>query len=288
MPTRNFKVDDYFDEENELNSYDKTINKKYSIKNIFIDSKIKKQKITKELLKNIEWGNVEDIMDYESGFDGYLGAYSESEFFSYRYKKVHGIIPEVLILRNVNTEKLVTELFKNSDIPSKAYYKSIQDNQGTITLSLLFLSIKSGETSENIDENMYLYIDSDEVWIYYNSKLEKDPISPLNIMISLIKYYVEPKITKNKIYVVYQDNGGFQKTGFKIKKVNVNLEENYNDGFVEVSKEIVDGLNSKDKTNLVILSGAPGVGKCVVGNTKIKIRNKKTGIVKEINIKDLM
>jgi ATP-dependent 26S proteasome regulatory subunit len=264
MPLKNFKIDNYLgldldlDEDEHFVEHKRSVAKKSNIKNIFIDSKIKKQKITKESLKNIYWGNTEDIMDYENGFDGYLGAYSESEFFSYRYKKVHGIIPECLILRNVDTEKFVTDLFSNANIPSKSYYKVLHDDRGDIVLNLLFLAIQNEKDDK---ENMYLYIDSDEISIYYNNKLEKDPNSVLNKIISLAKYYVEPKISKNKIYVVYQDNGGFQKTGFTIKKVKVNLEENYNDGFVDISKEIVDGLNSKDKTNLVILSGAPGVGK---------------------------
>ena len=36
----------------------------------------------------------------------------------------------------------------------------------------------------------------------------------------------------------------------------------------------------------VFAAGAPGVGKCVRGNTNIKIRNKKTGQVQEMTIKE--
>jgi SpoVK/Ycf46/Vps4 family AAA+-type ATPase len=61
--------------------------------------------------------------------------------------------------------------------------------------------------------------------------------------------------------VVYQSQAGFEKTGFDVKKINVNLEENYNNDFPEISKEIINGLNDKKKTNLVILSGPPGTGK---------------------------
>lgn len=40
-----------------------------------------------------------------------------------------------------------------------------------------------------------------------------------------------------------------------------------------------------DKSNILLL-GETGTGKCLCGNTKVKIRNKKTGEIQEISIDD--
>ena len=123
---------------------------------------------------------------------------------------------------------------------------------------------------------------------FYDRKYEENKDSELYKMLGLIKGYKKPKTVKNLIYVVYRSNDGFAKKGFNVKKIKVNLDDNYNDDFQEISKKIITGLNDKHKSNLVILHGVPRTGKCVVSDTVITIRNKKTGIIKQIKIGDLI
>lgn len=61
----------------------------------------------------------------------------------------------------------------------------------------------------------------------------------------------------------------------------------YGKGFEEFNKKLLEKLRN-DTKGLVLLHGETGTGKCVVGETKIKIRNKVTGKIKEINIEDLI
>lgn len=42
-----------------------------------------------------------------------------------------------------------------------------------------------------------------------------------------------------------------------------------------------------EKSN-ILLTGPTGSGKCVCGNTKIRVRNKKTGIINELTINELI
>lgn len=42
-----------------------------------------------------------------------------------------------------------------------------------------------------------------------------------------------------------------------------------------------------EKSN-IITTGPTGSGKCVCGNTKIRVRNKKTGIINELTINELV
>jgi hypothetical protein len=253
------------------------------MKNIFVDTKIKKQKFTKEIVDKIKFAPIKDLMNICDAQEAYLGAYSEAEFYAYRFQHLYKFYPDLLRIRHIQPEKFLKQLFKFADISDDVWYKSFDDARGDITINVVMFCIETGR-----DDKMYLFVDSDEAMFFYNKEDEKDEDSPLHILAGLIKGCVEPVVSKNKIYVVYQSQSGFAKTGFSVKKINVDLEQNYNDGFIEVSEEIVKGLNDKNKTNLVILRGAPGTGKCVIGKTKIHIRNKKTGKVEEIYIEDLM
>jgi hypothetical protein len=296
MPLRNWKSvepwfpdDDLeFDEgefltEEDVDEIFYETNNRRSMKNIFINSKIKKQKFNNDIVSKIKFGNINTIMSSEDGQEAYLGAYSEMEFFAYRFHKVHKFHPDVLTIRHLKPEKFIEQIFTYCKVPRDSYYKAYQDERGKISLNSSFFAFDIGS-----DDQLYMYIDSDEVVFYYNSDYEKDENSTLYLLISLLKTYIEPKITKNKIFVVYQGQSGFEKTAFDVKKINVDLDSNYNDGFSEVSEKIITGLNDKKKTNLVILQGAPGTGKCVIGKTKITVRNKKTGIIEDISIEDLM
>lgn len=261
MPVNNWKqhgqwpppdlLDDWDDDDD-----DEIIKEKVTMKNIFIDTKIKKQRFSKEIVDKIKFASIEKLMDIKDGEEAYLGAYSEAEFFAYRFRKVHGFYPDLFRMRHIKPEKFLTDFFKYANIPSESYYKSYDEDRGDISINTMVFCIETGR-----DDKLYFYIDSDEVMMFYNKEYEKDSESSMQILISLLKGCVEPKVVKNKIYVVYQNQGGFEKTGFNVKKINVDLEANYNTGFIEVSAEIVKGLNDKNKTNLVILRGKPGTGK---------------------------
>jgi len=227
-----------------------------TMKNIFIDTKTKKINFTKENVNKIGFANVNDLMRMENGTDGYLGAYSDSEFYAYRFQKLHNFYPDLVRIRFLKTEKFITEFFKYAEIPHNSYYKSYEDQRGEVHINIILLAIETGRK-----DKLYMYLDSDEVMFFYNPMDEKNPDSALNILIGLLKGCVEPKQQKNKIYVVYQAQHGFEKTGFDVKKVKVDLNENYNHDFKQISADIILGLNDKNKTNLVILEGPPGTGK---------------------------
>lgn len=269
---------DIFDSSTEIN-----VNKKYKMdkKNKFLDLDIKKIKFTQDGIKNkFIFSDIKSFMDMNDSYEAYLGAYSEAEFFAYRYLKVHKVYPSLVTIPNIKTNVLIEKLSKTFDIPTTSYYKSISYDAEGIYLNTMVFALKDNGNP------FYLYLTNDEATVLFDNSNKE--IEGVKTLLGLIKGIVEPKVVQNKIYVVYQTSGGFEKTGFKVKKVKVDLDDNYNDGFENISKTLIDGLNSKDKTNLVLLSGDPGTGKCVIGKTKITVRNKKTGIIEELNIEDLM
>ena len=63
------------------------------------------------------------------------------------------------------------------------------------------------------------------------------------------------------------------------------------DAIVKVSKSIKRsrlGIKDKNKPSSFIFLGPTGVGKCICGDTEITVRNKVTGEVKTINIKNIV
>lgn len=92
------------------------------------------------------------------------------------------------------------------------------------------------------------------------------------------------------IGMVSMDSGQYYVKDFNIKEKILDLQLldlHYGDGFEEFNNELIHRLLTKTK-GLTLLHGEPGTGKCVVGETKIQIRNKNTNVISEINIEDLM
>lgn len=111
-----------------------------------------------------------------------------------------------------------------------------------------------------------------------------------NIFLDIFrKCKVEEKESIN-IGMVCMENGSYYVKDFDIRNNIIDLELldlHYGEGFETFNNNLVDRLLNRNK-GLTLLHGEPGTGKCVVGDTKIKIRNKKTGEISEINIEDLM
>ena len=223
---------------------------------IFTNKQIKPIKFSKANLSDLEFGDIRPLLQIKDGAEAHVGAYSTNEFFAYRYLKVHNKYPDLMSFRKVKTAQFVEKLFTNADIPIISYMKAIENDGDEIDVDTFMIAIKHSQTSM-----MYLFCNYDEVILFYDKEYEKNEVGSFQKIIGLIKGCSEPKQAKNRIFVVYQGQNGFEKTGFDIKKVDVNLKGNYKDDFEKVSKEIVKGLNDKNKTNLVMLSGDPGTGK---------------------------
>jgi hypothetical protein len=215
-------------------------------------NKVKLKKFTD--IPELSFWNVSELTKMTDSYEGYFSYCSELNHFAYRYHLINNFHPCIYRFNeNINSAQFINNLFKYYDIPSNSYVKlSFQDtNEIKLTSFLIGFS-----------PQLILFFDGvNEGALFYNVEHEKNEDSMLYTVLGLLKNQRRPKVTKNKIYIVYRTQHGFEKMGFDIKKTKVELAENYNDGFIDKSTEIINGLNSKEKTNLVILSGVPGVGK---------------------------
>jgi hypothetical protein len=109
--------------------------------------------------------------------------------------------------------------------------------------------------------------------------------SQLN-MTELELYKKEKK--KSNIQLVRSDMGRLDTEEYDLPIPEINLELNYGRNFMKVHETIVRRLNNDSDKGIILLHGDPGTGKCVLGSTKITVRNKITGVISEKNIEDLM
>lgn len=210
---------------------------------------------TKKFSDNIEFpfGDIHKLFVLNDGMDGYFNSYNELSYFAYAYYKGYGKYPHVYRFDQFNANLFVKNLFKHFNVPTNSYVKISYQGSKEARISSILICMAPA---------LYIYIDGeDKGAIFYDSTHEHDSASELYNILGLLKGVKRPSVAKNKIFIVYRGMHGFDKIGFNVNKLNVNLEENYNDDFPDMSEKIIEGLNSKNKTNLVILSGEPGTGK---------------------------
>jgi hypothetical protein len=111
-----------------------------------------------------------------------------------------------------------------------------------------------------LGDGFVINFESSYIYCFYCSKYT------LQYFVDKVKEFTEkaPKsIKENKsaeISLVSVENGNFYGITSKLKATTVNLEENYNDGFDEVNKKILDFLNQRE-SGIALLYGIAGSGK---------------------------
>lgn len=145
---------------------------------------------------------------------------------------------------------------------------------------------------ENVEKKMFIrtyneYDTKETVNIEMIYDGENNFIQDLINFNDLKKYEVEKK--KSNISLIKVEMGGHLDTeDFFLNVPDIDLQLNYGESFVKIHNLIEERLNKDYDKGIILLHGDPGTGKCVVGETKIILRNKKTGEVFEKNIKDLI
>ena len=103
------------------------------------------------------------------------------------------------------------------------------------------------------------YAGDDEAQILYRSKIDENQIT--SFVNEVKEVFKAKKNNKNKIEVLFQEGNYSNFKSFKIKDIEINIEENYNDDFQPIHTTIERKLADKTANGLVILYGEPGTGK---------------------------
>lgn len=214
--------------------------------------KIKPIKFDDPITEKIKFTSWKDFYAFNTTEEGRFEADYGLAYLLYRYQSKYKKVPKYLTMRNeVIASKFYDKFYQNMKVPKEAYdFNHVYDNK----------DMELGHFYVCMDQ-MLLYFDGHSSYLLYPEEYLEDKESPLYILLGIIKKYKLPQVVKNKIYVVYKTQHGFQKKPFDVKKKKIDLEINYNEEFPETSEEIIIKLNNKNKTGLVILHGEPGTGK---------------------------
>jgi hypothetical protein len=205
--------------------------------------------IIEEKLKFTPW---HDFYKFENAEEAAFEADFGLAFILYKFQQKHDTIPKYLTIRNeVISGKFFDKFYNKLNIPAESMdFNHMFDNK-TMELGHFYISM----------EKMIFYFDGHTSFLVYPPEYLKDKESPLWVLLGIIKQNKLPRIVRNKIYVVYRTQHGFQKKPFDVKKRKIDLGDNYSEDFPKVSEDIITKLNNKNKTGLVILHGEPGTGK---------------------------
>jgi hypothetical protein len=173
------------------------------------------------------------------------------------------------IRETFDIEKISRKLIDKFQIPTR---NIIRIDRGTkasfrevdLDTSEIFLVLKPGFCFSVYHSGVY---------IMYGADISIDEV--LDIA-SLAEECKSTKDNKDKlVHMVTSFNDDFDLKGFGVKKCDVDIENNYNDDFINIHQIITDSLNAKFKNGIILLYGNYGTGKTTYIRHLISSVNKK-------------
>ena len=113
-------------------------------------------------------------------------------------------------------------------------------------------------------DNLVLQIKCNGLNCYYDANEidTKYIVSLLDKVINVLPRE-EPEDETAKVKIIKYSQGDYYTESADIRKVDINIEENYNDDFLPVYKDIVNFINEKS-SGIVLMSGPAGTGKTTI------------------------
>lgn len=201
------------------------------------------------------------------------------------YLKYFGVLPKyVFDFYNINDnvvvefEKCLSSHFAlTEDIRLFEEYSDLsKEDDEEILKELRSLGIAESTVNTYIDRNKNVLITKEygSYKIYSKSKIDEKIKSELKTIVDKGSKYIN-----NSVHILsYDSNRGMYLTDFKIDDdyKELNLKDNYNDGFDKLSKDVIDKLD-ENSVGLYLFHGKPGTGKTTY--LRYLIRNVKKRVI---------
>ncbi|MFN4233879.1 MAG: AAA family ATPase [Bacteroidia bacterium] len=173
------------------------------------------------------------------------------------YTNTYKNTPSRFIFYNIQYEALLDKIKSDFNIPSdKIIQSELYNNRVKKIIEIDFYYIDFGENLAVCYE--YSGAFGSTVQILYDSSSDFEKIKKLK---ELIKKHVKNAQLTNKINLLCSNYSGFYLHESSINHCEINLEFNYNDSLLPISKKIEERLKKKNDKGIIFLYGKPGTGK---------------------------
>lgn len=158
-------------------------------------------------------------------------------------------IPNVIQVESINSKKAAKWFEQNYGSEIKNHYFKKEINASKIKISNSFYVLY---------EDLVVYFNNDNEVQFLYRETESKKVEEMAMEVSKFKYKEKKE---PKIYLLTNARHGISTEAMKITKPKLDIEDNYNNDFIDVHQVILERLQRKNDKGLVLLHGKPGTGK---------------------------
>lgn len=213
------------------------------------------------------------MIDYVKCLNTY-GNLSKTAFYMQKTNTIQNTFVYAFDGREVDVDK-ITDEFINEIFPN---HEEVWSTRTKTELKTSAVEEEIHRDDEELEDDNDIYIDghyqdlgfcifnegilwdikAQNISVYFNCSMD-ELTEKLKTLVSKLPFKEEqPK--EAEIKLVAYDGRDYYTITSKVKPTDINLSENYNDDFLSVHEDVVKFLDQRE-SGLIILNGAPGVGK---------------------------
>lgn len=210
--------------------------------------------------KKINYLNIFDI-DYQSEI-------STGRLFVEKYKKLHHILEYTVKVNFDNILDFFKDKFSITDdniLHSQISKKHPKYKQKIYPNDLIIIELEN---------ELLVDIQEDKIKFYFSDLSKRDELVKIASQITPKK----KKKKAEKFYMIVRSQhsvSGFDLQKFKVKKMKINIEDNYNDDFPAINEKVLEFLKDDGKNGIVMFHGKYGTGKSTYIRHLIQHLNKR-------------
>lgn len=194
-------------------------------------------------------------IDHFNIFSSYDDEIHPGRLFVHLYKELYDTYS---VFGNINIELFMKRLSDKYKLSKKNYFLKEEFSKRK---KVTEIDYNSCTYLIKLKDKLLVYVTNYKVVFYYSETIIFDELKDI---IGLIKNSKKEKKHKRKFYMISANSHaefGLEFRKFNIKKQELNIEDNYNNDFPEVDKNIRSFLNDDKKNGLILLHGKYGTGK---------------------------
>lgn len=175
-------------------------------------------------------------------------------------------IPNIMFEREIDCRRAIKWF-------SKTYHEDINESY--------FNKYRWGNNTSPVVDNLFLFL-FDDLMVNFDTQsslvkfmFKNTELSKVEEIFKKIRKFRKAKANP-RISLLVSANGSIETMSLEITKPKLNIQDNYNDDFMEIHQTILNRLSKNKDKGLILLHGKPGTGKTsyiryLIGSVKKKV-----------------